>query len=178
VATRASAEIDADVIRAFTRRWVEAWNAHDADALLGMCTEDVEWRDPASPQVAHGHAEVREFLRTIWTIFPDLSFALPESPLVAVEGLRAAQVWRMSGTFLGPDPTGFAPTGKHVDQEGIDLYEFRDGLLARYRAQYDVSESLRQMGLSPPRGGRAEHVMAFLQRSAMRLRRSPAGAGR
>jgi steroid delta-isomerase-like uncharacterized protein len=171
VSAEPSAPPDSEFVRAFVQRWVDAWNAHDADALVAMCTEDVSWEDPASPEVAHGHAQVREFLRNVWTIFPDLSFTLPEPPLIAVEGPRAAQVWRLSGTFLGPDPTGFAPTGKHVDQEGIDLYEFRDGLVARYRARYDVSESLRQMGLSPPRGGRAEHAMAFVQRNAMRLRR-------
>ena len=119
---------------------------------------------------------MRDFLRTIWTIFPDLSFTLPEPALVAVEGPRAAQVWRLSGTFLGPDPTGFAPTGKHVDQLGIDHYEFRDGLLCHYQALYDVSESLRQMGLAPARGSRPERVMAFMQRTAMKLRRKPATA--
>ena len=171
MATQAPAAVDAAFVRDFSERWVAAWNAHDADALVAMCTDDVEWEDPASPEVAHGHEEVREFLATIWTIFPDLAFTTPEPPLVALEGPRAAQVWRLSGTFLGPDPTGFAPTGKHVDQEGVDLYEFRDGLVARYRARYDVSESLRQMGLSPPRGGRAERALAFVQRTAMRLRR-------
>jgi steroid delta-isomerase-like uncharacterized protein len=174
----ATSTIDAAFVRSFTRRWVTAWNAHDADALVSMCTEDVVWEDPALPEVAHGHAGVREFLGKVWTIFPDLAFELPEPPLLATEGPRAAQVWRLSGTFLGPDPTGFAPTGKHVDQEGIDLYEFRDSLVARYRARYDVSESLRQMGLSPQRGGRAERTMAFLQRNAMRLRRPARGAGR
>jgi len=162
--------LDPGFVRDFAERWVDAWNAHDAGALLAMCTADVSWEDPAAPEVANGHAEVREFLQNVWTIFPDLSFSVPDPPFVALDGPRAGQVWRLSGTFLGQDPTGFAPTGKHVDQEGIDLYEFRDGLVARYRALYDLSESLRQMGLSPPRGGRAERTMAFLQRTAMRLK--------
>jgi len=168
--------VSIEFIRSFVERWVAAWNAHDADGLLSLCTEDIVWEDPAAPTPSHGHDEVRDFLATVWTIFPDLTFTLPEPPLVAVEGPRAAQVWRLNGTFLGPDPTGFAPTGKHVDQPGIDLYEFRDGLLCRYNALYDVSESLRQMGLAPARGSRAERSMAFLQRTAMRMRRSQATA--
>lgn len=163
-------------MRSFTERWVAAWNAHDADGLLALCTDDIVWEDPAAPEVSRGHAEVREFLQTIWTIFPDLSFAIPEPPLVAVDGPRAAQVWRLSGTFLGQDPTGFTPTGKHVDQLGIDHYEFRDGLLCDYRALYDVSESLRQMGLAPARGSRPEKAMAFMQRTVMKLRRKPRAA--
>jgi steroid delta-isomerase-like uncharacterized protein len=169
--TEAAASVDAQFVRDFVQRWVAAWNAHDAEALLAFCTDDILWEDPAAPESSRGHDEVREFLGRIWTIFPDLSFTLPEPALVAVDGPRAAQVWRLSGTFLGPDPTGFAPTGKHVDQLGIDLYEFRDGLLCSYRALYDVSESLRQMGLAPARGSRPERVMAFLQRTAMKLRR-------
>lgn len=169
-AAAAETVVDAAFVRAFTERWVEAWNAHDAEALAAMCTEDVVWEDPASPEIARGRDGVRAFLGNVWTIFPDLAFELPEPPLVATEGLRAAQVWRLTGTFLGRDPSGFAPTGKRVDQEGIDLYEFRDGLVSHYRARYDLSESLRQMGLSPPRGGRAERAMAFIQRNAMRLR--------
>jgi steroid delta-isomerase-like uncharacterized protein len=152
---------------------VDAWNEHDADALAAMCTEDVVWEDPAAPQAAHGRDEVREVLRAVWAVFPDMSFTLPGSPFVELDGPRAVQVWRLSGTFLGMDRDGgfaFAPTGKHVDQVGVDFYEFRDGLVARYVAFYDLSESLRQMGLSPPRGGRAERTMAFLQRTSMRLK--------
>ena len=31
-------------------RWVAAWNAHDADALVSFCTDDILWEDPASPE--------------------------------------------------------------------------------------------------------------------------------
>lgn len=169
-ATAAVASVDAQFVRTFTERWVAAWNAHDADALLSLCTDDILWEDPSAAP-ARGHDEVRAFLASTWTIFPDLSFTLTEPPLVAVEGPRAAQVWRLDGTFLGPDPAGFAPTGKHVDQLGVDHYEFRDGLLCRYSAFYDVTESARQMGLAPARGSGAERTMALLQRTAMKLRR-------
>lgn len=117
---------------------------------------------------------MRTFLTSIWTTFPDLSFTLPAPPLLAVDGSRAAQMWNLSGTFLGPEPSGFAATGKHVDQVGLDHFEFRDGLLCRYSAFYDVTSSGRQMGLVPERGSRAERVMAFMQRNSMRLRRKSA----
>jgi len=83
-------------------------------------------------------------------------------------------MWHLSATFLGPEPSGFAPTGKHVDQVGLDHYEFRDGLVCRYRAFYDVTDSGRQMGLVPERGSRPARLMAFMQRNSMRLRRKPA----
>jgi hypothetical protein len=113
----------------------------------------------------------------MWTMFPDLSFTLPGPPLLAVDGSRAVQMWRLNGTFLGPDPAGFAPTGKRVDVVGLDHYEFRDGLLCRYAAFYDVTGSGRQMGLVPERGSRGERMMAFVQRNGMRLRRKGSRAG-
>jgi steroid delta-isomerase-like uncharacterized protein len=164
--------VDAEFVRSFVERWANAWNGHDADALASLCTEDVVWDDPALPGPEHGRAAVREYLRGVWTMFPDLSFALPEPPLIALDGPRAGQVWVMTGTMLGSDPwAGFAPTGKHVELEGIDLYEFRDGLLAHYRGRYDMAETARQLGLAPARGSRPERIAAFLQRTAVRLRR-------
>jgi hypothetical protein len=74
--------------------------------------------------------------------------------------------------MLGPDPwSGFAATGKRIELDGIDIYDFHEGLLARYRSRYDLSEFARQVGLAPARGSRAERTMAFLQRTSMRLRR-------
>jgi steroid delta-isomerase-like uncharacterized protein len=164
--------VDEDFVRSFVQTWVDAWNRHDAEAIIGLCAPDVVWDDPSLPEAVRGREAVREFLGDVWTTFPDLMFTLPEPPLVAVDGPRAAQVWQMSGTMLGPDAwAGFAPTGKRIEQPGVDLYEFRDGLVSHYRGRYDLSESARQMGLAPARGSRAERTMARLQRTAMRLRR-------
>lgn len=164
--------LDEAFVRGFVTRWVEAWNAHDADGLLALCTPEAVWTDPSLPEPAVGPENVRAFLAETWAIFPDLTFRLIASPLIATGGPEAAQLWRMSGTFLGPSPPGFAPTGKRVEQDGIDLYTFRDDLVTDYRTLYDVAETARQMGLAPPRGSRVEHTMAFVQRAAMKLRRT------
>jgi predicted ester cyclase len=107
-------------------------------------------------------------------MFPDLAFTLPEPAMVALDGPRAAQVWLMTGTMLGSDPwAGFAPTGKRIEIEGIDIYEFHDGLVSRYRGRYDLAEVARQLGIAPARGSRPERAMAFMQRTSMKLRRKP-----
>lgn len=164
--------VDAAFVRSFADRWLAGWNDHDADALTALCTEDVLWEDPALPGPERGRQAVREYLDGTWSMFPDLAFTLPEPSMIGLEGPRAAQVWRMTGTMLGSDPwAGFAATGKQIDVEGIDIYEFRDGLVSHYRGRYDLAEVARQLGLAPARGSRPERVMAFLQRNSMRLRR-------
>jgi steroid delta-isomerase-like uncharacterized protein len=164
--------VDAEFVRSFADRWLAGWNDHDVEALVGLCTEDVLWDDPALPQPERGRQAVREYLRGTWSMFPDLAFTLPEPPMLALDGPRAAQVWIMTGTMLGSDPwVGFAPTGKRLAIEGIDVYEFREGLVSRYRGRYDLAEVARQLGLAPARGSRPERVLARLQRTAIRLRR-------
>src|SRR5436309_1764688 len=108
--------VDAEFVRSFAERWLAGWNDHDVEALAGLCTEDVLWDDPALPRPERGRDAVREYLRGTWSMFPDLSFTLPEPPMLALEGPRAAQVWLMTGTMLGADPwAGFGPTAKRIE---------------------------------------------------------------
>jgi hypothetical protein len=71
----------------------------------------------------------------------------------------------MRGTMTGPlDPPGFAPTGRSMEVEGVDLWTMRDGRIARYRAFYDLNDLARQLAIAPPAGSRAERAMVRLQR--------------
>jgi hypothetical protein len=71
----------------------------------------------------------------------------------------------MRGTMKGPlDPPGFAPTGRSMEVEGVDLWMMRDGRIARYRAFYDINDLARQLGIAPPAGSRADRAMVRLQR--------------
>lgn len=104
------------------------------------------------------------------TAFSDLRFAAAGEPAISDDRLVAYLPWRMLGTNDGPlDPPGLARTGKAVDIEGIDVLQFRGGLIWRYRAVYDFSDLAQQLGLLPPRGGAAESVIVRLQRLRSRL---------
>jgi steroid delta-isomerase-like uncharacterized protein len=171
--TVAQAErLSEEFVREFAERWQEAWEKRDAEALAALCTEDVEFTDPAIGTV-HGRAAVAEWLRICERAFPDYRFEEPEPPYVSTDRPKAIVPWRMLGTNTGPlDPPGFAPTGRSIEIEGVDHWWFRDGLLARYRADYDSLGLMRQLGLMPPAGSRAEHAMVRLQRAGSRFRRS------
>lgn len=155
----------------FSHRWLDAWNRHDSDALAALCTEDVEFFDPAIDTV-RGRNAVAEWVRTCDRAFPDYRFEEPERPYLSRDEAKAIAPWRMLGTNTGPiDPPGFAPTGKPIVLEGVDHWWFRDGLVARSRADYDSNGLLRQLGLVPPPGSRGERAMVRLQRAGARLRR-------
>jgi steroid delta-isomerase-like uncharacterized protein len=161
---------------AFCVRYLDAWNGHDAAPIAELVTDDVVWEDPALAVPAHGPGAVQEFMRAAWLGFPDLRFDETDHPHRTASGDQVAWRWRMRGRMTGPlDPPGFAPTGRAMEIEGVDLWTMRDGRIARYRAFYDMNEIARQLGIAPPAGSRAERAIVRLQRvqaSLMRRRRT------
>ena len=159
-------------LTSFTRRYADAWNECDVSAMAELLTEDVVWADPALPEPARGVAAVQDFMRASSRTFPDLRFSEPEKPHLSVTGDCVAWAWTMHGTMRGSaHPPGFAPTGRAMHVEGVDLWRMRDGRIARYRAFYDTTDLARQLGIMPPRGSRAERATVALQRLQARLRR-------
>ena len=159
-------------LRAFVDRYIAAWNGCDTRAMAELITDDILWADPALRQPARGVAEVQEFMRTSFRVFPDLRFGEPDPPAVAVSGDDVLWAWNMRGTNRGAiDPPGFAPTGRSMLVDGVDRWTMRDGRIARYRAFYDMNDLARQLGIAPEAGSRAERTMARLQRLQERLTR-------
>ena len=170
--TTTAERLDPKFVEDFSRRWLEAWNSRDGDALAQLVSDDVEFTDPAIGTV-RGRPPVAEWVRQCARAFPDYVFEEPEPFYLASDRPKAIVPWRMRGTNTGPiDPPGFAPTGRSIVLEGVDHWWFRDGLVARYRADYDSTGLMRQLGLVPVPGSRGEKAMVRLQRVGARFRRS------
>jgi steroid delta-isomerase-like uncharacterized protein len=163
--------LDEQFAREFAERYVEAWNSHDAERIEPLVTRDVVWLDPALPEPARGVDEVKDFMRAAWTAFPDLRFT-PGPIWLDPHEDSLSWAWRMEGTHSGPlDPPGFAPTGRRIDVDGIDVWDFADGRIDRNRAYYDMALVARQLGVMPPPGSRFERVGVMLQRAQARFAR-------
>lgn len=156
----------------FRERYLAAWNGCDTGLIAELITEDIVWRDPALPEPAVGVPAVQEFMRTSFRAMPDLRFADSDPAHLSVAGDQIAWAWTMQGTMSGAiDPPGFAPSGARVQIDGVDLWTMRDGRIARYRAFYDLTELLRQLGIMPQPGSPAERLSVALQRLKVRLQR-------
>lgn len=165
-------------LRELIPRWLEAWNTHDLDALESMVTDDIVWEDPAMQgRTVHGRAGFRAFTQTLFRGIPDVRFEGLGATYLALDRDGLAVPWRMTGTFTGDlevwhkPSLAWAPTGQHIEIEGVDVYELRDGLISRWTIHYDLLGLSQQLGLFPPNDSPVLGLLVRLQRLAARVKR-------
>lgn len=155
-------------ILGFVESLTEAWNSRDLDRVLSYLTEDVVWDDPAMQAPAEGHAAVRAFCQTLLKAFPDFHYAIRHPICIAADGSRCAVPWKITATNLGVmNPPGFAATGRSVDFEGVDLFEFRGDLACRIDTLFNPlipAEQLLAARLRPAPGSMREGLAVWSQR--------------
>lgn len=147
-------------LRRFATDWLTAWNSHDTDQVLALLHPDIVWEDTVFwTDVIHGRDAMREYVERIWQAMPDVQFEEVQL-FTAPDAERAIVLFRQEGS--GPpklDPT------RRFSTYGCDIFlEFTDGLLARYLAQYEITDMMRQLGALPPRDGKigGAYLMSLL----------------
>jgi len=125
------------------RRYVDAWNRHDAETILGCFALDGRYESPTTAGAISG-AQLKAHAEALWRAFPD--FALTADAPVAAAPDRVALHWSMSGTH-GGDYHGVPATGRQVSLQGMDLFRcVREGI-ATASAYFDSATLPRQLGL-------------------------------
>lgn len=170
VGTASPPGVDFTFARDLANKMLDAWNAHDTDALLGLMAEDVVYDDSSWPKRMRGHADVREFLESTWRAIPDLTFEF-EQVLINDDASEVANYWRATATQKGRwDPPGLDATGRRLSFEGTFLGELYDGKLRRIRVTHDVASIMRQLRILPDPGSRGERLIVELANLRTRLR--------
>ena len=111
-------QVTVEALQAFA----DAWNRHDANALMSFMTDDCVFESSAGPDVCGTRYSGREAVRAnfveVWTTFPDAHWG---NALHFVQGDRGVSEWTFTGTRAG---------GMRVEVNGCDLFTFRDGKIA------------------------------------------------
>lgn len=132
------------------RRYADAWNRHDVDAILALHTDDAVFENHTSGGLAVGKAEIRKLIEGVFATFPDLEFTTRR--LYLGEGVAVLE-WTATATHAKPvtraDRT-FPPSGKKLSWNGLDVMPMRDGRVARKDVYADSISFLRQLGLPMP----------------------------
>ena len=137
-------------LAAVIERYNDAWNRHDIDAIVALHTEDSVFENHTSGGKATGRAEIRKLLESILATFPDLRFELRR--LYLREDL-VVQEWTARATFQNEivrAGIAYAPTGRELVWNGMDVIPMRNGLVARKDVYADSISYLRQIGVPIP----------------------------
>ena len=111
--------VTVDDLQAFA----DAWNRHDAEALMRFMTDDCVFDASAGPDVCGarhvGRPAVRAGFAEVWETYPDAQW---RSPRHFVCGDRGVSEWTFTGTRRAD--------GARVEVNGCDVFTFRDGKIA------------------------------------------------
>jgi ketosteroid isomerase-like protein len=112
---------------------LDAFNAHDLDAIMGFFADDCvlelpRGRDPWGTRFA-GRQAVRDGLATRFAGIPDVHYGEDRH---WVSGDRGVSEWLLTGTTTAGVP---------VRVRGCDLWEFGDGLVRRKDSYWKIVES-------------------------------------
>jgi steroid delta-isomerase-like uncharacterized protein len=108
-----SAQVTVEILQAFA----DAWNRHDADALMTFMTEDCVFEASAGPDVWGtryvGRDAVQAGFSEVWAIFPDAHWGGARH---FIQGDRGVSEWTFTGTRAD---------GTRVEVHGCDVFTFR-----------------------------------------------------
>ncbi len=121
--------------------YFDAWNAHDAGAIVNTFTEDGEYRDPNVKLAAR---DIGGYVHGLWDAFPDLSFEIV-SKAECGDGMVAAQ-WLMKGTNTGSFQD-LPPSQKEVSLPGADFIKVTGGKIESVTGYFDSRVIPDQLGL-------------------------------
>src|SRR5919112_1580804 len=129
-----------DEVVALLERRSSGWQDRNAAALAATHTADGLVVSPTGG-VLEGRAEIERVYKLWLAAFPDI---VAQQQDVVIDGTRAVQLLRLSGTHLG-DFFGMPPTNRHVEVEAALLLTLADGLVSEERRVYDFTGLLVQV---------------------------------
>ena len=113
-----SREITVEALDAFA----DAFNRHDADAVVSFMTEDCVFEAYAGPDICGaryiGRGAVRAAFADVFATFPDAQWGDARH---FIQGDRGVSEWTFTGTRAD---------GTRVEVHGCDVFTFRDGKIA------------------------------------------------
>jgi steroid delta-isomerase-like uncharacterized protein len=106
---------------------LDAFNAHDLDAIMSFFTEDCVFDTPRGQRLV-GKEEVRKGFQARFDGIPDIHYGDGRHWTC---GDRGVSEWTIRGT---------RDTGEPIEVRGCDLFEFTDGKISRKNSFWKIVE--------------------------------------
>ena len=104
---------------------LDAFNAHDVDAIMAFFTEDCVYDTPRGQRLV-GTEEVRKGFQARFDGIPDIVY---DDDRHFVSGDRGVSEWTIRGTQV---------SGERIEVRGCDLFEFTDGRISRKDSYWKI----------------------------------------
>ncbi|HUK92242.1 MAG TPA: ester cyclase [Blastocatellia bacterium] len=127
------------------RYFGELLNEAKFDLAEEILTPDFKFFGPVSQHGGLDAEGLAGFVRMLRRAFPDKYFVELER---FGDGARICSRFRMTGAHLGPFQ-GIPPTRGKIFVEGVDVFNIRDGKIARVYAYFDLMTIMTQLGAAP-----------------------------
>jgi ketosteroid isomerase-like protein len=116
------AQSNKNVTEDFLQSFVDAFNAHNIEAIMSHMTEDCVFEASAGPdfngEKFTGQEQVRKAFISVFATFPDAHWGNPRH---FISGNRGFSEWIFTGTKLD---------GTKVEVKGCDLFSFENGKIS------------------------------------------------
>jgi len=132
-----------------SQRVIDAWNRHDADAIVPLFVEGGTSSNPLSGQGLTGQA-IASFAKALFTAYPDASFEIVS--IGDTGGGLVAWQWLARGTNTGPLADGSSPTGRSVTLPGASFIRVESDKIPSEQAYHDRQTIDEQLGLKATKG--------------------------
>jgi steroid delta-isomerase-like uncharacterized protein len=127
------------------RRFLEAFQSGDVDALDDIVAENAVDHDPYNPHANEGLEGAKKTVQMYRTAFPDLEFSIE---FQLAEGDMVATRWIGTGTHEG-ELMGMQPTGKKSSVTGIAIDRIQDGKIVESWNNWDTLGMMQNIGAIP-----------------------------
>jgi len=127
-----------------SKRAIDAWNRHDADALAALYAEGATYHNPRMDNPLTGKA-IANFAKSVWAAYPDASLEIISRGDTG-EGLVATQ-FVLHGTHTGPYFDGSPPTGRTVAYPVASFAQIEGDKIRSEHIYLDRQTVAEQLGL-------------------------------
>jgi steroid delta-isomerase-like uncharacterized protein len=127
-----------------SKRSIDAWNRHDADAVIALYAEEATYHTPRFDHPLKGKA-LADFIKSVLTAFPDLRFEVISRGDTG-GGLVAVQLV-LHGTHTGSFMEGTPPTGRTVAYPLASFAKIEGDKIRTEHVYLDRQTVAEQLGL-------------------------------